>query len=318
MMVLVTGGTGFVGRYICADLISRGHRVRAAVRSPEAEARLPPGVEAICVGDLGPTTDWTNALRGVEGVVHSAGLAHVGRDAPKEAYERVNSWGTARLAHQASEAGIARFVFLSSVKVHGEGSSGRPVDATDALRPGDPYARSKALAEDALLSEHASAGLPVVIVRPPLVYGPGVKANFRKLMEMVNRGVPLPLGSVRNSRSLVSVWNLTDMVVTCLLCSRATGRAWLVSDGEDVSTPDLLRRLARAMNRPARVFPFPLQLLGPLLAAVGMRAEFHRLTDSLIVNSAPAGQELGWSPPLSLSEGLERTIRTERLMARLP
>ena len=316
MKVLVTGGSGFVGRQLCQDLLARGHQVRASARSPESAARLPRGVEPVLVAPLGPGTDWKEALRGVDGAVHAAGLAHVLGSTPAEAYERTNTQGTARLARQAAEAGVRRLVFLSTVKVHGDGSGERPLEAADPLRPGDAYATSKVRAEEALLAEHARGEIEVAIVRPTLVYGPGVKANFRRMMEMVDRGVPLPLGSVRNRRSLVSVWNLCDLLAACLSSPRAAGRAWLVSDGEDVSTPDLLRRIGVALGRPARVPRFPVPVLRMAMAAVGLGGEFQRLTGSLCVNIEPARRELGWTPPLTLAEGLARTAAARPPSAR--
>ena len=308
MRILVTGGSGFVGRFVCEDLLGRGHEVVASIRSPAAARRLPAGVSGIHVAPLGPDTEWRPALRDVQAVVHLAGLAHVLRGAPDEAYDLANTQGTVRLARQASDAGVRRFVFVSTVKGHGEGSPGRALEASDPVHPGDAYAASKARAEEALLAQHGRGGMSVAIVRPPLVYGPGVKANFRRMMEMVARGVPLPLGSVRNRRSLVSVWNLCDFVFACLSSPHAPGRAWLVSDDEDVSTPDLLRRLGVALGRPARVFPFPPSILRAVLAGIGMGPEFEKISESLFVNVEPARRELGWQPRLTLAEGLARTV----------
>jgi nucleoside-diphosphate-sugar epimerase len=313
--VLVTGGSGFVGRLLCEDLLARGHLVRAPVRSPEAAARLPEGVEPASIAPLGPDTDWAPALRGMDAVVHSAGLAHVLRGAPPEAYERANTQGTERLAQQAAAAGVRRLVFLSTVKVHGDGSGPRPLEATDPFRPGDAYAASKVGAEEALMSGRLTPSLSVDIVRPPLVYGPGVRANFLRMMTMVSRGLPLPLGSIHNRRSFVSVWNLCDLVATLLSSAREGRRAWLVSDGEDVSTPALLALIGEAMGRPARVFPLPLPLLRALFLAAGMGAEYSRLTGSLCLGIDPVRRELGWSPPLTLAQGLERTVRASRVEA---
>jgi len=309
MKVLVTGGSGFVGLHLCEDLLARGHQVRASVRSLEAAARLPHGVEPTSVAPLSADTDWASALHGVDAVVHSAGLAHVLRGAQAEAYERTNTQGTECLAQQAALAGVRRFVYLSTVKVHGDRSGPRPLEATDPLRPGDAYSASKARAEEALLSGQLPASLSVDIIRPPLVYGPGVKANFLRMMRMVARGVPLPLGSIHNRRSFVSVWNLCDLVATLLTSPRPGRGAWLVSDGEDVSTPALLALIGEAMGRPARVFPLPLPLLRTLFLAAGMGAEYSRLNESLYLDIDPVRRELGWSPPLTLAQGLARTVR---------
>lgn len=309
MNVLVTGADGFVGAALTRRLVERGAgRVRAAVRRNAAPER--PGIERTFVGDIGPDTNWDAALTGVDAVVHLAAKVHSLKDARSaqaaDEYRRVNTAGTIRLAERAAALGVRRFVFLSSVKVNGD--EGR-FSEDDAPAPGDAYAVSKHEAEVALRELAARTGLQVVIIRPPLVYGPGVKANFRSLIRAVSRGVPLPFGLVRNRRSLVAVDNLADFIGACLEHPSAPGQTFLVSDGEDVSTADLIRRIGIALGRPARLVPVPAGILIAGAAALGRREVSQRLVGSLQVDISKARQRLGWAPPIGLDEGLRRTVR---------
>jgi nucleoside-diphosphate-sugar epimerase len=308
--VLVTGATGFVGRHLVAALRDAGCAVRVALRRPPASDDWPSAVEAVVVGELGPATEWDAALGGVDAVVHAAAHVHVMRPGPGDlaAFERVNARGTARLAERAAAAGVKRIVFLRSIMVNGEDSGAGSFQAQDVPRPASAYARSKLAAERALAQVAARSGMGVAIVRPPLVYGPGAGGNFARLMRACRRGWPLPLATVANRRSLISVWNLADFALLLLWHPRAPGQVWLVCDGEDVSTPELLRRTARALGRHVRLVPVPATLL--LLAArlAGLSAEMRRLTGSLAVDGGPALRELGWRAPLSLDEGLARTV----------
>lgn len=308
MNVLVTGADGFVGAALTPRLAEGGTgRVRAAVRNAAPER---PGVERTYVGDIGPDTNWDAALTGVDAVVHLAAKVHSLKDvrsAPAaDEYRRVNTAGTIRLAERAAALGVRRLVFLSSVKVNGD--EGR-FSEDDAPAPGDAYAVSKHEAEVALRQLAARTSLQVVIIRPPLVYGPGVKANFRSLIRAVSRGVPLPFGLVRNRRSLVAVDNLADFIAACLEHPSAPGQTFLVSDGEDVSTADLIRRIGIALGRPARLVPVPVGILTAGAAALGRREVSQRLVGSLQVDIAKARQQLGWAPPIGLDEGLRRTVR---------
>ena len=308
--VLVTGASGFIGRALCDVLAASGRRVRKAVRMPA------PGFPgAVAVGDIGIDTDWRAALEGVSGVVHLAARTHVLRETatnPLAEYRRINVSGTERLAHSAAACGVRRLVFLSSVKVNGERTTGRPCTEGDTPRPEDAYGVSKWEAEQALSRIAAETGLEVVVLRPPLVYGPGVKGNFLRLMNLVARGVPLPLGAVANRRSFIYTGNLAGAIVQALDAPQAAGRTYLVSDGEDVSTPDLVRALARALGVKPRLLSLPLAALGLGATLAGKRAEFARLTGSLQVDSSRIRQELGWEPRFSLTQGLTETARWHR------
>lgn len=302
--VLVTGASGFVGRALCETLATSPRRVRRAVRLGE------PGLaDSIAIGDIGPTTDWRAALEGVQCVVHLAARTHVLREAatdPLGEYRRANVASTTRLAQQAAAAGVRRLVFMSSIKVNGEATR-RPFTEDDPPQPEDAYGVSKWEAEQALARVAADTGLQVVVLRPPLVYGPGVKGNFLRLMNIVARGVPLPLASVANRRSLVHVGNLVDAVIGALDAPRSAGRTYLVSDDEDVSTPDLVRAIAAALGTRARLLPCPAALLEFGAALAGRRMEMARLTGSLQVDSARIRRELEWRPRYSLAQGLEQT-----------
>ncbi|SMC26503.1 UDP-glucose 4-epimerase [Desulfacinum hydrothermale DSM 13146] len=306
--VLVTGATGFVGRALVSVLSSRGHVVRSAVRRCGSGAP-----NEVAVGDLqAPNRDsLKDALAGSDAVVHLAARVHVmsdSEDDPLAVYRAVNVVATESVARMAAEVGVERFVFLSSIKVNGEGTpGGTAFTERDKPAPQDAYAVSKHEAERALHQVAQETGLQVVIVRPPLVYGPGVRANFLRLMNMVARCLPLPLGAVDNRRSLVGLTNLVDFLVTCLDHPMAVGETFLVSDGEDLSTPELIGRIAGAMGRPARLFPFPpgwLQAGGRLL---GLEATVERLCGSLQVDIGKARGVLGWQPVSSVDEELART-----------
>jgi nucleoside-diphosphate-sugar epimerase len=310
--VLVTGATGFVGRHLCAALAARGVGVRAAVRG-RPEVPVPGAAEVVEVGDIGPATAWGAALDGVDAVIHLAARVHVMSDDsadPLSEYRRVNTAGTERLARQAAAAGVRRMVLASSVKVNGEETApGAAFGASDVPAPADPYGVSKHEAEEALFSV---AGIEGVVVRPPLVYGPGVRANFLALVRAVDRGVPLPLGRISNRRSLVYAGNLADALALCAAHPAAAGRTYLVSDGEPLSTPGLVRALARALGRPARLLPVPPAALRAAGALAGRRAAVARLCGSLVVDDAPLRAELGWAPPLGVDAGLAETVRAYR------
>ena len=304
--VLVTGANGFVGRALCDALAASGRACRKSVRAPD------PGFPgAIAVGDIGPTTDWRAALEGVHCVVHLVSRAHVLRETapdPLAEYRRINVQGSLQLAQQAARAGVRRLVFMSSIKVNGE-SSARPYTEEDPPRPEDAYGVSKREAEEALARVAAETGLDLVVLRPPLVYGPGVKGNFLRLLELVARGVPLPLASIDNRRSLVHVGNLADAVMRTVDAPQAAGRTYLVADGEDVSTPELARALAQALGVRPRLVPCPTALMRLGGALTGRRGEIERLTGSLQVDSSRIRRELGWRPPFTLRQGLAQTAR---------
>ncbi len=310
-MILVTGATGFVGRALLPRLLAARHRVRAVVRGPGAA--MPAGVEAVTVADLGSVPDWGPALAGVRLVVHLAARVHVMGETGAEAealYHRINVEGTRRLATAAAAAGVERFLLMSSVKAMGEGGGATLTELTPA-RPTDAYGRSK-LAAEAALREAAGTTMAWVVLRPPLVYGPGVGANFLRLLRLAGRGLPLPLAAIDNRRSLVFVDNLADAVALCLVHPGAANRCFLVHDGEPLSVPDLIRRLARSLGRPARLFPVPPGLLRLGAAALGADAAFERLCGSLTVDDTALRAATGWAPPVSTEDALAATAAWAR------
>lgn len=311
--VLVTGASGFVGRALCMTLAAEGYRVRAVLResAPRRASLQELGVtELVRMGEIGPDTDWTSGIEDVDAVVHLAARLHVMRETVGNSlaeFRRVNVEGTRSLARAAAEAGVRRLVFLSTLKVNGESSGEQGLSESDPPRPADPYAVSKWEAEQALHEIAGRTGLEAVILRPPLVYGPGVKDNFLRLMDWVARGVPLPLASIRNSRSLLYLDNLVAAIEACLREPSAAGETFLLKDGGDLSTPELIRQLARAMGGRARLLPFPVPLLALLGAAAGQSAAVTKLTGSLVVEDAKIRRVLGWRPPVSLERGLANT-----------
>lgn len=310
--VLVTGANGFVGRVVCATLPATGYEVRAAVRSPEKLLGPPPGGEIVTVGRIGPDTDWRLALEGVDVVVHLAGRVHVLKETlrnPQPEFHRINVLGTERLARAAVEAGVRRFVHVSSIGVNGISTPHRPFIEADEPHPHNHYAISKWGGEKALRKVAGETGLDVVVLRPPLVYGPGVKANFLRLMHLVNKRLPLPLGSVRNRRSLIYVGNLADSIAACVKKPEAAGELFLVSDGEDISTPMLLRSVARAFHKPALLVPFPPALLRAASHVATMPSMVEPLLDSLMVDDGKIHRTLGWRPPFSMEDGMRETAR---------
>jgi UDP-glucose 4-epimerase len=303
-MILVTGATGFVGQALCAELSRRQMDYRPVSRSSH------PGFVAI--RSMDSDTDWSGALVGIDVVMHLAARVHVMNESaadPLAAFRAVNVGATANLARQAARAGVKRFVFLSSIKVNGEETVvGKPFRASDAPHPEDAYGRSKLEAEEALLAIGAETGMEVVIIRPPLVYGPGVKANFASLMKWASRPFPWPFGVVRNRRSLVFVGNLVDFMLLCAHHPSVGGRIFLISDGEDLSIGQLIAKLSLAAGRKAWMLPVPAALLEGLAALLGRRAAAQRLLGSLQVDIGGTRTITGWSPPYSVEEGLAATV----------
>lgn len=309
--ILVTGATGFVGRPLCEQLLLNGFNVRGSVWIAETPTNLPAGAQHVPIASIGPDTNWTTALTGIDTVIHLAARVHVMDETsgdPLTAYRLVNVAGTERLARQAAAAGVRRLVFLSSVKVHGE-ESVAPYAEENSPAPQDPYGVSKLEAENVLRKIAVETGLEVVIIRPPLVYGSGVKANFRNLLKIVERGIPLPLAGINNARSLIYLGNLIDAIMTCSTHPQAAGQTFLVSDGEDVSTPQLIRQLAAALDRPVRLLPFPLSLMRLAGKLTGKSMAVDRLLGSLVVDSSKIRRELGWKPPFTMAEGLAETAK---------
>jgi nucleoside-diphosphate-sugar epimerase len=316
--VLVTGANGFVGRALCVCLLQDGHAVHAVVR-PSANFDVT-GCQSSHIPIIGADTDWTAALAGVTTVIHLAARVHVMRDDaadPLEEFRRVNVAGTERLALSAVASGVKRLVYVSSIKVNGEVTrAGSMFTEADRPSPQDAYGVSKDEAEQALHRIAKQTGLEVVIVRPPLVYGAGVKGNFVQMLKALAKGIPLPLASARNLRSFVYVGNLVDALSVCATHPDAAGKTYLVSDGEDISTPDLLSQLGTAMGHPAQLFPCPVGLLQLAGRLTGKSAPVERLFGSLQVDNGKIRRELDWTPPYTLQQGLRATAewyRTARL-----
>ena len=309
-LTLITGATGFVGSGVVARLAREGVETLACVRDDMAS--LPEGVRVVPVGELTANTDWRQALAGVKSLVHLAARVHVMHDTEADAltaFRAVNLEGTLNLAHQAAAAGVKRFVFISSVKVTGESTQpGRAFTEADAPNPQDAYGQSKHEAEQGLRQLSFDTDMEVVIIRPPLVYGPGVKANFASLMRAVHRGWPLPLGAMHNQRSLVALDNLVDFIVTCITHPQAANKTFLVSDGHDLSTTELVRGMAQAAGVPARLLPVPVWALQAGASWLGKGDLVQRLCGNLQVDISNAKNLLGWVPPVSVEEGLRRAM----------
>jgi nucleoside-diphosphate-sugar epimerase len=307
--LLITGANGFIGRVLCSEALARGASVRGVTRAP---CDLPVGVDNVVIGRIDRCADWLDVLADCEVVVHLAARVHVMQEAhadPLEEFRRVNVHSTLNLAQQAAASGVRRFVFVSSIKVNGEATQlGRPFNADDKPLPQDYYGISKMEAEQGLREIARQTGMEVVIIRPPLVYGPGVKANFAAMMRWLKRGVPLPLGVIHNKRSLVALDNLVDLLVTCITHPAAANQTFLVSDGEDVSTTELLRRMGQALGCPALLLPVPVGWLKLAAAMVGKQDVAQRLCSNLQVDITKARKLLGWVPPVSLGEGLRRAM----------
>ena len=330
---LVTGAGGFVGRALVPELAGAGHQVVAAVRGPETLvpetwAGLGVAVRPMgnLMGDLGPDTDWGRALEGVDGVVHLAARVHVMKDRTRPdshldsgldsmtAFRRVNTRATRHLAAAAARAGVRRLVFISSVKAMGESSGGessgaRPLTEEDPPRPVDGYGISKWEAEQALARVAGETGLETVILRPPLVYGAGVKGNFATLLRLCRLAPPLPLGGLHNRRSLIYVGNLTHAIARCLEKPQAAGATYLVRDGDDPTMAELIRLTTQALGRKPKLFPVPPGLLRLGLGLAGKSTAATRLLDSLRINDEKIRLDLGWNPPFTMLQGLSETAR---------
>ena len=303
--ILVTGASGFVGSALCGRLELLGVPFAGAMRNRSAL------LSRVQAGEMTAQTDWSVALQGCNVVVHLAARVHVMDDKssdPLAAFRAVNVDATLNLARQAVRSGIQRFVYVSSIKVNGEQTHTKPFTSVDAPAPLDPYGISKLEAEQALLELAQETGLQLVIVRPPLVYGPGVRANFLRLMQLLKRGIPLPLGAVHNRRSMVALDNLVDLLIACCRHPRAAGQVFLVSDDCDLSMTDLLRMLSGAMGKSALLFAFPAGLLFASAGLLGKSAAASRLLGSLQVDIEHTKSTLGWVPPVSVEDAIQKTV----------
>ncbi|MDH5181998.1 MAG: SDR family oxidoreductase [Gammaproteobacteria bacterium] len=308
--ILVTGATGFVGKRLLTMLYERGHATLAAIR--RASSSVDVAGESVVVGDIHADTNWQPVLQGIDVVVHLAARVHVMQETesdPLTAFRQVNTEGTRRLAEAAAAAGVKRLVYISSIKVNGEETTDQPFTAADPVNvPLDPYAQSKWEAEQLLKEISRRTGLEVVIIRPPLVYGPGVKANFLSLIKLARLGLPLPLGSIHNRRTLVALDNLADLIALCCEHPAAAGEVFLAGDDETLSTAELVSRIRRALGMKARVFRFPPGLMAFAAGLFGKQAVWRRLNGSLAVDNSAAKQRLGWQPVTSMDEELQRII----------
>jgi len=309
MRILVTGANGLVGRHLCLTLCQQQHAVVAAVRAVDCgnDGLL----QTVSITDIDADSDWSAALQKVDVVVHLAARVHVMTDAscdPLAAYRQVNVAGTLNLARQATQAGVKRFIFISSVKVNGEYTEiGRPFTEENVANPQDAYGQSKLEAEQGLLLLAKQTAMEMVIIRPPLVYGAGVKANFSRMLLAVRLGIPLPLGAIHNKRSFVYVGNLVSLILRCLDHPSAVSQVFLVSDGLDLPTTELLKECAVALGVKSRLWPLPQRLIESLASMVGKGDEAQRLCGSLQVDISKARALLGWTPPFSVEDGLKAT-----------
>lgn len=309
MTTLITGANGFIGSALAKRLLSEGISVRSAVRAMKTKKETSETVE---VGNISSETDWSKALGTVQQVVHLAARVHVMDDIsldPLNDFRLVNVGGTINLAKQAAAAGVKRFIYLSSIKVNGESTElNSPFTVQDVPSPTDPYGTSKLEAEHALKKVAAETGMEIVIIRPPLVYGPGVRANFFSLMSWVKQGLPFPFAAITNNRrSFVSLDNLIDFILTCLIHPKAANQMFLVSDGEDLSTVDLLTRIGTALEKPARLFFVPDSFLKLSAKILKKESVYQRLCGSLQLDIHHTCEFLKWTPPISVDEGLRRT-----------
>ena len=311
MKILVTGVSGFVGKYLCNDLFQKKHFVVAATRSPNVVINC---TEQVIIGSISNPTDWSSAFQNIDILIHLAARVHVMNEVAVSAlteFRKVNVEGTLNLANQAAKAGVKRFIFVSSVKVNGEHTLGNcPFAENDTANPQDSYGISKHEAEQGLLAIAKETGMEVVIIRPPLVYGPGVKGNFASMMKWMNKNIPLPFGAIHNKRSLVALDNLVSFIIHCAdykKTPQAANQVFLISDGEDVSTTELLQKVAKAFGKKALLLSVPVSLMTLSAKLLGKGDVANRLFASMQVDSSKARELLGWEPVITMDEQLNKT-----------
>ena len=308
--ILVTGANGFVGRALVDELLHSGFAVTAAVRDTAGLPTWPAAIRVVSVGDIHGATDWRAALEGVERIAHLAGLAHVtiaDDDKTEALYRAVNVDGTAALAAAAAQGGVSRLLFLSSIKVNGEATTGRPFTAGDVAAPRDVYGRSKWQAEQSLDQIARATGMACTVIRSPLVYGPGVRGNFARLLRLCDTPWPLPLGAISNRRSLIARANLVSAMIAGLTHPAAANETFLLRDGEDLSTTELVRRLRRALGRAPRLVPVPAGLLAGTARRIGLGGMAERLFGSLTIDDSKIRRRLNWQPPVEPGQALAAT-----------
>ncbi len=306
--ILVTGANGFVGQRLCYTLAEAGFKVRAAVRSARAADLSDPHIVILPIGDIGPSTDWSAVLKDIDVIIHLAARVHVMKESLKDPlaeYRRVNVEGTRHLALMAARSGVKRFVYVSTVKVNGESTGEKPFSENDIPSPQDAYSISKWEAEEALRDISSRTGLEIVTIRPPLVYGPGVKGNMLSLMRYIDRGYPLPFGGIHNKRSFISLDNLADVLLASATKAECAGQVFLVSDGEDLSISELIKRIAGVMNRKTHLINIPEKVFSVISSRVpALRPMIARLTGSLVIDSTRFRRVAGWRPPQTVNAGM--------------
>jgi UDP-N-acetyl-alpha-D-quinovosamine dehydrogenase len=310
--ILITGATGFVGSAVVRRLLQENFSITATVLTGEDAGNLPADVERVIVPPLSDHSDYSTCLQNIDIVIHLAARVHIMQETatnPLREFRKVNLYGTERLARQAAKAGVKRFVFMSTIGVNGNTSCGRAFTECDIPRPHNDYSTSKLEAEISLREISEKSGMEVVIARAPLVYGPGNPGNFLSLLRVISKGIPLPLASVSNKKSFIYVANLADALKSCAAHPSAANQTYLVSDCEDLSTPELLRSVASALGMPVRLLPIPISLIRIAGMLAGKSAAVRRLLDPLQVDSSKIRRELGWKPPFTMEEGLLETAK---------
>lgn len=308
--VLVTGANGFIGRNLCESLYNKSYVIKVAIRDIKGCEQLHPDIEKFIIGDI-VATDLNIVLRQIDTVIHLAARVHILKKTVTNSlseFQRVNVAGTERLAKEAAINGVRRFIYVSSIGVNGSQTKNSPFTEESIPNPYDPYTHSKWEAEQALYKIAQDTGLEIVILRPPLVYGPNAPGNFGRLMRLISRGIFLPLGSIKNKRSFIYLGNLVDAIIKCIEYPNAANQTFLVSDGQDVSTPELIRMIAKAMGKKARLFPCPAPLLKMIGKVAGKSSEVERLTGFLQIDSAKIRKTLNWTPPYTIKEGISKTV----------